>query len=295
MKYFVSVDKCAFHDWQLELLLESFNTLSLENDLCLATTTNSSNRYPFVSNIKNHKIIYQYEDVGKLKGFRPINELFQLTTFIKDNIISMPLVVLRPHMVIKQKIEQVIKNDKSRAFIFGSDPYFTFTKAVENCGEFWECCDNDENYYRNNWFRLGSVFVLTGMPDWIVNKVIKVAESLLIHQISKSLIPWSETCRLAWIITMNDLKNNIEIIHDETLSSIMNEGKNTVFVDYEHGLPPDFNRLMYKFEPPLGLSLGDPIEALSHMISTPNAHFISKLCHQILKKRKPLNNTSLKK
>lgn len=286
MKYFVSVDKNAYHDWQTELLIESFNDISLSNDLFIATTTTASNRYPYASNLPKHKNTFNYEDVGLKKGFRPINELYQLTTFIKDNLLSMPLAVLKPHVVIKQRIEKVIKNDKARAFIFGADPFFTFEKAKENCQEFWECCDNNENYYKENWFRLGSVFVMIGMPDWIVNKVIKVSEALLVHQISKNNTPWQETCRLAWIISMCDLKGIIETIYDETLSSIMQEGKNTVFVDYEHGMPPDFNRLMYKFDPPMGLSLGDPIDALSHIISTPNSHFISKLAHKILKRRK---------
>ena len=294
MKYFVSLEKDAYHDWQAELLIESFNNIALIDDLYMTTNVTEKNRYPHLLNLLKHKNLFTFDDVGEMKGFRPINELYQLTTLIMDKAVSFPLVVMKPHVIMKEKIEKIVEINEARAFVYGVDPYFTFDNATKNCENFWECCEQEESYYKENWFNLGSVFLMIGLPDWIVNKVIKVAESLIIKQISDKKPVWKDTCKLAWIISMCDLKKHIEIIYDQTLSSIMNDGKNTVFIDYEHGLPPDFNKLMFKYEPPACLSFGDPIENMSNLISTPNAHFISKLALLMLRKRK-LNASSLKK
>ena len=66
----------------------------------------------------------------------------------------------------------------------------------------------------------------------------------------------------------------------------MNDGKNTMFIDYEHGVPPDFNKSMFTFPPPKYISFGDPIEVISQCISTPNAHTMAKVAQKILAKRK---------
>ena len=56
-------------------------------------------------NVKN---LFTFDDVGEMKGFRPINELYQLTTLIMDKAVSFPLVVMKPHVVIKEKSNDII-------------------------------------------------------------------------------------------------------------------------------------------------------------------------------------------
>ena len=85
MKYFVSLEKDAYHDWQAELLIESFNNIALIDDLYMTTNVTEKNRYPHLLNLLKHKNLFTFDDVGEMKGFRPINELYQLTTLIMED------------------------------------------------------------------------------------------------------------------------------------------------------------------------------------------------------------------
>ena len=109
MKYFVSLEKDAYHDWQAELLIESFNNIALIDDLYMTTNVTEKNRYPHLLNLLKHQNLFTFDDVGEMKGFRPINELYQLTTLIMDKAVSFPLVVMKPHVVIKEKIEKIVE------------------------------------------------------------------------------------------------------------------------------------------------------------------------------------------
>lgn len=286
MNYFVSVNLKAYHDWQLELLLESFSINYMTNKLFVGISRGSCHRYPFIHHANSLKNGYIYENFGKQKGFEPLNELYQMNHLLMTGKMKTPLCVIKPHMVMRKPIEKLIKTLDARAFIFVQDPFFTFDQAVENCGEFWKDIDREKELYENGWFNLGKVFVLSGFPDWFVQKVIRIAETLIVNQIMKKKKVWSETIRLAWVMSIVESAKDLEIVPNFGLSAIMNDGTDSVFIDYEHGMPPDFSNSMFTFPPPKFISFGDPIEKISTCISTQNSHFISNVAKNILKRRK---------
>lgn len=286
MHYFVSVNLKAYHDWQLELLLESFINNQSMNKLFVGISKGSCHRYSHINHANSLKNGYIYENYGKEKGFEPLNELYQLNHLLMTGKMKSPYCIIKPHMVLRKPIESFIQTLDARAFIFVQDPFFTFNKAVKSCGEFWKCLDRSKEEYEKNWFNLGNVYVLSGFPDWFVQKIIKIAETLIVDQIIKRKKVWSETIRLAWVMAIIDSIKDLELVPNFGLSAIMNDGTDSVFIDYEHGLPPDFSNSMFKFPPPKFISFGDPIEKISTCISTPNAHYMSKIATNILKRRK---------
>ena len=127
---------------------------------------------------------------------------------------------------------------------------------------------------------------MSGLPDWFVQKVINIAEELTISQIIKKKDVWKGTVRLAWVLATIDLSHDIDVFESPDLSSIMNDKKGTILIDYEHGLLPIFNKNMFTYQPPKHFSFGDPIEVASDLLQTPNSHHIAKLAKKIIQRRK---------
>jgi hypothetical protein len=286
MEYFVSVDRKAYHDWQIELLLESFKNNFLFDKIFVGINRTLCNRYPHMENANTHTSTYLYDDVGRKKGFAPLNEIYQLLWLLNAKKIKNTFAVIKPHMILKRTIEDIIPIIESRVFLYSSDPFFTFDAALINCGDFYKELKNTKEFYQEKWFNLGNVFIINGIPDWFIQKVARTAEELITIQIMNNKTIWSETVRLAWVVSLIDASEDIEVYECSELSSIMNDGRNTMFIDYEHGVPPDFNKSMFTFPPPKYISFGDPIEVISKCISTPNAHTMAKVAQKILAKRK---------
>lgn len=287
MDYFVSVDRKAFHDWQLELLIESFKSRSVAHKIFVGMNRSSEYRYAHLENCLKHQNLFLYEDVGEKKGFRSLNEAYQLLWLMNSQKIKSPVCVMKPHMILKRYVENIFNVAEARAFLYSSDPFFTFDYAQENCPGFENVMKNkSKELYQEKWFNLGNCFILNGLPDWFVQKVINVAENLLVHQIMMNRDVWIETVRLSWVITLIEVSKDVEVFDYKDLTSIMHEGNDTILIDYEHGIPPHFNRSMFTYPPPKYLSFGDPIEILSDLVMTPNAHTMAKVAKNVLQKRK---------
>ena len=65
MNYFVSVNLKAYHDWQLELLIESFNINSATDKLFVGISKGSCHRYPYINHVNSLKNGFIYDDFGK--------------------------------------------------------------------------------------------------------------------------------------------------------------------------------------------------------------------------------------
>ena len=182
MEYFVSADRKAYHDWQIELLVESFKNHSVAPKLFIGTNKSIYNRYGFLDNCNNHQNIYLYDDLGKKRGFEPLNELYQLLWLLVSKKLKNSIMVIKPHMILK-KYDDIISASDSRAFLYASDPLFTFDCALQKCGQFYKNMKNNKEFYQEKWFNLGNAFIMHGIPDWFVQKVVQTAEELITNQI----------------------------------------------------------------------------------------------------------------
>ena len=285
MNYFVSVNQCAYHYWQMELLIESFKKNRIEKDLAICYNSDKRYRYDQIINLKNHKKIFAFEDFGKKKGFSGLNELYQIYFVVEKKLIDAPVVIMKSHVVLQNPIDEIKKIKQERVFLYAQDPFFTFDFAEENCNGFWEKMKNTKEYYQEKWINLGNVFVINAFHPAILWKIILIAEEIMLGQIIKNKEIWKETIRLSWIIAMIDYQKDIQILNVDNLCSIMNDGKKTMFIDYEHGVPPHFNKSMFSYPSPEHFSFGDPIKIISECMNTPNAHYMAILAKSILDQR----------
>lgn len=284
MDYFVSIENNAYYNWQLELLIESFKYNSLENNLLVGLIQSNNNYTPFdFFNASEHTRKYFYENIGDAKGYKNLSHLYCLVSL--QNLINQPFTIISPDMVLRKPINPELKSDRPQ-IIFAPDLRFTFDYVQKNVPDFFQELNHDESFYRKNWIPLGSCTIFNNIPEYFFANVLMLTEKLAVQQILNGQNIWKYTDKLAWSIMLADYHENIETTGDYQITDTMINNSQSPIIHYEHGLSPNFNKLQFLYEPPLYISCGDPFEILKDSKSTSNAHYMSVLAENYLKKRK---------
>ena len=285
MEYFVSTDQRAYHDWQIELMIESFKAQGLENKLIITAAETNEQRYNNIHNIFGHAKYFRHANIGMQRGFSKLNELYSLAWCVDNRKINYPICIMQPHVVFFDKNYTINFPDEQPSLNVAIDPFFTFELANQKAGDFWKKQVNTMNYYKDNWLPIGSIMFINNMSIDFINRTIAVAEYLIVEQIINKIPVWEETIKLAWTINTIDFLGKVNINASYNYTSSMNNGNITPFIDYNHGLPPNFNKSMFAYAPPACMSFGDPIEVLLNCHSSPNSDYMSKLSNRLIGSR----------
>jgi hypothetical protein len=285
MEYFVSTDQRAYHDWQIELMIESFKAQGLENKLIITAAETNEQRYNKLHNTLGHAKYFQHSNIGMQRGFSKLNELYSLAWCINNGKINYPICIMQPHVVLFNKNYEINFPEGQASLNVAIDPFFTFQLANQKAGDFWQKQINTMNYYKDNWLPIGSLIFINNIPIEFINRTIAVAEYLIVEQIINKIPVWEDTVKLAWVINTIDFIGRININASYIYASSMNNGNITPFIDYNHGLSPHFNKSMFLYAPPVCMSFGDPIETLLNCHSSPNADYMSELSNKIISSR----------
>lgn len=286
MEYFVSAENLPFYQWQLELLIESFKKQNCQDKLLVSLAyCENPVQSLFWKNLINHPRIYNHENIGQIRGYRALNQIYSLVWALSSEQIKQPFVFLQPDTVLRHEIKSKFINDVPEIY-FSPDMFFTIDEAEERVGPFWEWCEKKKSDFDNNWASIGSVMIFKQIPIVVFQRVLVICELLAMKQLEENKLIWKHTDRLAWAIVLNEYRNDILIIGDYKLTSTMLGNDNAPIIDYQHGLPPFFNKQMFPFSPPNYSSLGDPFNILAENAPTANSHYISELAQANLKSRK---------
>lgn len=292
MHFFVSAENTAYYQWQFELMIESFIENGQQNRLFIAVAETDDPGYAPALNLFKHENKFSHTNVGVQRGYKKLNQLYALLYALENNLIPETYTVLEPHICLAAPYSNPIEEDRPRACVFAPDPSFTFDTAESNAGEFWKIMPESKEYYQRNWVPLGSVMTFKQIPTDFVRRTIYLAETIILRQLLEKKPIWEHSVKLAWALNLSDVVDQVYIFGTYGITSTMIDAGNTTFIDYEHGMPPVFNKSMFTYPPPERLAFGDPIETLSTLIQTANSHYLSKLAANILEKRTNANPAS---
>lgn len=276
MEYFVSVENTPYYHWQLELLIESFKKNNCENELLIALAkADSPLQAAFCRNLLNHERIYGHENVGNLRGFSPLNQLYSLVWSVQFGKLNQPFAWIQPDMVLKHRLSLDLGNYPE--VIFAPDPFFTFEEAASNVGPFWDWANTTKAEIETRWVPIGPLMIFNNIPVTVFERAVTLCEALALRQLDTNNKIWEHTHRLAWAINLSDYLGQLSLRGDYNFTSTMLDGGDSPFIDYSHGMPPVFNKVMFQYKPPVYSSLGDPFKILAENSPTPNSFFISEL------------------
>jgi len=288
MNYLVSATNSPYTQWQLELLINSAKELNVEDKLFIGISQgdSASHNYQFTESIANHENKFYFENIGQKRGYEDLNQLYFLSWAMKNKKVEEKILVMPTHSVIRNKTTPNVEDYNYSSILISTDPFFTFESACQAVPEFWKLCQKDKEYYEENWVPFGPYYFLNKIPSEFIDRIALFAERLILQQILDGNSVWENTIRLAWAVQIAEQLGKISITGTYNMTTSMIEDKNCPIINYEHGMPPVFNKEMYLFPPPFNFSFGDPIEKLKECINTENAHYISKIAEKIIAKRK---------
>lgn len=285
MEYFVSAENTPYYHWQLELLIESFKYHKYENQLLVGlASVNAPANKAFCRNLYTHKKVFAHRNIGEARGYSGLNRTYSLSWAVEFKILSQPFAYIASDVVLRHPLNFPLVGTVPE-IVFDPDPFFTVATIKEEVGPFWEWFDKPKSYYETKWIPLGPIMVFNQIPPTLFQRTCFLAELIALQQLLAGKPIWKHTDKLAWVVNLADYVGQIQLRGDYTLASNMLGGDDAPFINYEHGLPPVFNKTMFQYMPPNYVSFGDPFEVLSAHAPSPAAHFISQLAQSSLAAR----------
>lgn len=264
MNYFVSVEDSYYHNWQLELLIESFKLLGLGDNLYISVAKSDKEYFKNNKNLLTHAKKYIHKNIGRESGILKLNKWGSLYTLIEKNIINLPITVLDPDVVIYKDIK--IQDEQ---LIFSFDPSFTYNKKYSRFIKI----PKDE---MDKWPNLGEVFVFNDLSS-------NFFKDMAIFCQMVGLDPNRyQTDKLAllgalWKHKVNRILPSIDIEGNLIESQLKN------IISYRHGVNPAFNKKLYKNNNMnFSMASDNPIKLLSRMDYTPSLEYVSNIAKRLL-------------
>jgi len=279
MKYFVSIENTSYFHWQIELLIESFNRHSLEDDLIIAIANNDNPVVPqYKKNLLNHKNKFVHENFSP----KCLNKTNSLWMAIKNGLITAPFAVIHPDMVMINPINPIDKD-----IVFSPQPE-TESIYKEPLSKYIEEIKKISKIVEEMiWLPVGDVIVFNTIPDYFFERL-NINILKLINDFDN---PSFKLEKAAWILTI--LESAIGLFAPplslgiRTLEqTLLHHGIETNFVHYKHGLPPEWSKYQYKFEGPATLMINEagPYHSMIDSNCTSSTDIVCKLINSYSEK-----------
>ena len=284
MQYLVVAENTQYYHWQLSLLIESFKKHNLQNDLCIfLVDSNEKTNERFSKNLIEHQNKNIFENIGKTRGFDKLNKLYGMLWAIESNKIKQPFALIPADVILEKPIN--LDLHEYPEIYFNPDKDFNFNYVKNSVPNLLEILNRENKKIKDYWISIGPVIVFNNMPIDFFRMFVVKAEILALKQLIYNQKIFDKTDRLALSINIFDFMNKGAIKEDYNLTKSMLEYNETSFIHYEHGMPPVFNKSMFRYDPPNYASFGDPYEAILENPATPSAYLMSELVKNIIEKK----------
>lgn len=267
MDFFVSTELTPQNQWQLELMIESFKTIGLEDKLliCIASREDSKLLPEFSSNINNHARKFVHTNIGEVRGFEPLNKLYAVSFAMKDKALSDQFVMLDLDSIIFSKPQDIQDQVFCR---FQIDPYFT-PEFIDGKTGFKEHFGIDpKELTSEKWPSAYGTMFFGGFPSEFFDETINLCEQYIFNQIKSGKEPWSESVNAAMNVQLHKYVGKYNALGTYELDCDLFSNHPKSFISYRNGYMPIFSKNMFGFKPPEYFSFGNPFKVLSEYSPT---------------------------
>lgn len=267
MDFFVSADLTPQNQWQLELMIESFKTIGLEDKLlvCVASENDPKILPEFSSNMRGHARTLVHRNIGAARGFEPLNKLYAVSFAMKDKVLSEKFVMLDLDTIIFSNPQDVQEQVFCR---FQIDPYFTPELIEEKTGVKEHFGVDPKDLPSDKWPSAYGSMVFGGFPSEFFDETINLCERYVFNQIKSGKTPWSESVTAAINMQLHKYVGKYSAIGTYELDCDLFSNHPKNFINYRNGYMPVFSKSMFEFKPPSYFSFGNPFKVLSEYSPT---------------------------
>ena len=281
MKYFVGTTLSTQVQWQLELMIESFKYLGIQDKLYIYLSTDGKPVFhdSFCHNLQNHNNLHIQPNYGKRRGYLPLNDLYNLVQAINDNVLSDEFIMIPTDAVIFKEPEPI---EEPLACKFQTDLLFS-PEVIHNEVNMIDNFDiNPSEVSSEVWPFASKFFQFKNFHVSFFEDLLFRTEQFIFNQLSNKVKVFDKTMQLAMNLQLKMSVGKYLPIQTNNLSNQLLDHEINHFVDYEKGYYPIFNKSMFKFNP---IALADPFEVLASHKPTYAFAYLSGLAERYLKNR----------
>ena len=283
MDFLVPTELTPQNQWQLELMIESFKSLNIEDKLLICFCSDSADNFipDMTKNLSTHSNTMLIRNLGMTRGYTNLNKLYAIKAAIEEKRVGKKFFVLEPDMVIcsTPKIET---NESSCHFQV--DPNFVpeFINQHTNLEKYFDIQPNAIE--SNQWASADSPMCFVDFPIEFFDELISKAEDYIYKQFYYDGKIWDRSINAVINVALYKYIGKYNAFANFDYKCSLHSKVLCNFIHYEHGYHPLFHKNMFPFKPPHFFSLGNPFKTLAEYAPTTSFQFISNLAQKYLKK-----------
>lgn len=259
LDYFVSIEHTNYFGWQIELLIESFKKLNLQDNLLIGIASSPSTRLPkYFRNLEEHKRQFQHQNIGRDRGCLGLNRLMAIINALDDGSLKQPFAVIHADMVLISPIPEPQLNNSITCNAEYIDPLIS-----QKIDPFIKPIMEVKGLDTPPALPVGSVMVFNGIPDHFFKRVYQRAMQLLSCQPPDQPIDW-DVEKGAWILTFYENLGFFAFRGANYASPIAHTQVDAPLIHYKHGIVPNFHKLHFMSDGFTMISMGveSPYDAI---------------------------------
>lgn len=265
MQYFVSIENTSYFYWQVELLIQSFKRLKLQDQLVIAIAENDEPKmHEFAKNITGHQSKFLHQNFGEQKKYKPFNRIFSLVKLMEMGVLQQPFAMIHADMVLKNPLKAY-----DSSIVLQHPSQKTFPEIEKYVNE----VANLKNLTRSQLpelLRFDGTVIFNNMPKEFFYRVWQREEELL----NEHGPDWP--CEAAaWALSLFDMTGLVTVRYEYLDGNLLEHLTEPNFVHYKHGIPPVFNKRFYRFDKPMSFS-NSPFDCLMQYNPSTLSDYVQK-------------------
>lgn len=262
MQYFVSLENTSYFYWQIELLIESFKMLGINDNLIIAFADNNEQKVGgFSANIVRHEKKFLHENIGRKGGYLPLNRTSAILSALSMGILKPPFVLIHSDMILVNPVEDTheevpaIMANNIREYSEYEDEIIK--KEVE--------AEIDRSELEHDGL---ADIPFVSFPMVFNTNFRSIAEVFFgrLHSNCVSIFKKNGSTfpceRAAWALTLKESSRYCAIAGRFLSAPLLSDLDSANFIHYRNGIPPVFNKKFYRYENGMCLSGQGPYETI---------------------------------
>jgi len=245
MDYLVSIERTAYFHWQIELLIESFRHHNLQDSLVIAIADGDDPFECYLPNFYQHERKFLHANNLACKN---ANKFHAISAALQNKLIQQPFVLIHPDMILMKPLDFV----SSANILFHDENYPPIPEIAPHIQEIAKLKGVEEL----PWLSVGGVMRFQDVPVEFFDQALQNCLKLKIEFPEHHFVE-----RAAWILTIYEWLGALTCEANVFEITLMNHDVESNFIHYKYGIPPMFNKHMFRFDGSISTGT-DPYDVL---------------------------------
>jgi len=289
MQYFVSSENTSYFYWQLELLIESFKILGMEDKLVIAMAENDCQKIGgFSANLVRHGNKFVHPNEGRERGYLPLNRISSLRYALAYGFLKFPFALIHADMVMRRPLEEPR----------GEFPIVTLNNLEDYPAAEEEAIKGEIRANLNTLAEANEIPVdsLPTVPFFsapvVFNEPFKHISEVFFSRVQTNMVDMvgrrgaDFPCeKAAWELTLAESFQYCSVSGKFMSASILFDSEDVNFLHYKTGIPPVFHKKFYRYEDGNSFSGQGPYETLMENNPTVSTDYVQRVIKSYVNSR----------